>query len=265
MRLILAGTMVVWPLILAGLGMGAAGQSAKHGRNTVNGDEAVQETDDLIGAWLNMIDRAGGAWVTVTDLKLLPDARRVQRDSEEWCALFFTAGANPHQADAMPVIAIHRATPETADIIRYDYASGNMRLRLYETVDFVLLRVEQTEVEPLNLHQDKIPAAITRISRILLNKPAPAAPSPVSEEAQTWAFQFSPPIQEGSRFSTGASQDPHLMPSWTSRVDGGIRGGRLYFMCFKKRQSGDGRLIILNSHHWFDGQAWAPYEGPKPR
>jgi hypothetical protein len=229
----------------------------------VNDNEAAQETDDLIGAWLNMIDRAGDAWVATPNLGLLPDGQRVQQDSEKWCALFLKPGADPHRAGAMPAIAIHRATPDTADIIRYDYAMGRTRLRLYETVDFVLLRVERAENELLNLSQDRIPGVITGIAGILLNKPAPDGPVPVP--AQTWTFPFAGPIREGSRFSTGASQDPHLMPSWTSRVDGGIRGGHLYFMCFKKRRSGDGKLIMPDSHHWFDGQAWAPYEGPRPR
>lgn len=61
------------------------------------------------------------------------------------------------------------------------------------------------------------------------------------------------------------------MPSWASRLDGGIRAGHLYFFCFKRRQSGDGSLILLNSRHWFDGQAWRPTnirrgdERPRPR
>ncbi len=243
--------------------MGASGQSAKHGGDSVNGNEAVEETDDLIGAWLDMIDRAGGGWVTMPDLKLLPDGQRVQLDSERWCALFFKPGADPHGATVMPAVEIHRATPDTADIIRYDYARGNMRLRLYETAVFALLRVEKAEIELLNLSQDKRPEGIASIAATLLNKPAPPGPVPVA--APTWAFVFEGPIGEGSRFSTGASQDPHLMPSWTSRVDGGIRGGHLYFMCFKKRRSGDGRVILLNSHHWFDGQAWARYEGRPSR
>jgi len=137
--------------------MGASGQSAKHGGDSVNGNEAVEETDDLIGAWLDMIDRAGVGWVTMPDLKLLPDGQRVQLDSERWCALFFKPGADPHGATVMPAVEIHRATPDTADIIRYDYARGNMRLRLYETAVFALLRVEKAEIELLNLSQDKRP------------------------------------------------------------------------------------------------------------
>jgi hypothetical protein len=260
-RVILARTLAGWTVVFWGLWVGSSGQSAKQGTNFVNGNETVKETGDLIGAWLDMIDRAKGEWVTVPDLKGLPDGQGVRHDSERWCALFCKPAADPHTAAAMPAIAIHRATPDTADIIRYDYAAGNMRLGLVETVDFVLLRVEHADIELLKLSQDDIPVAITSIAGMLLNKPSPVGPA--TGQAHAWAFPFTKPIQEGSRFSTGPSQDPHLMPSWTSRVDGGIRGGHLYFMCFKKRESGDGRLIMLNSHHWFDGQAWAPYKSER--
>jgi hypothetical protein len=137
-----------------------------------------------------------------------------------------------------------------------------MGLRLYETVDFVLLRIEEGGENVLKVSQDKRRDAIAAMAGLLLNPP-PALKA--GRPQATWPFEFAGMIEDGSRFSTDASLEPLVMPSWASRVDGGIRAGHLYFVCFKKRQSGDGRLIMLNSHHWFDGKAWAPYQHPKQR
>ena len=171
---------------------------------------------------------------------------------------FATTGPSPHVAKPAATLAIHHATADAADIIRYDYGSTAMRLRLYETVDFALLRIEEGGVDVLKLSQDKRQAAITTIAGGLLNRPA-AANAGASPEA-TWLFKFPESIEDGSRFSTDASQEPQAMPSWASRCEWRIRAGHLYIFCFKRRQSGDGRLILLNDHHWFDGQAWVPYQ-----
>lgn len=222
----------------------------------------VEETDDRVGAWLNMIDRAEGTWIAQTDLTALPDGAAVQQDSEKWCGIFLKPEVNPHSANPAAALAIHHATGDTADILRYDYGSTPMRLRLYETVDFVLLRVEEGGGQVLKVSQDKRREAIAAMAGLLLTPPPPQK---AGGSKATWSFEFAGMIEDGSRFSTDASQEPVVMPSWASRVDGGIRAGHLYFVCFKKRQSGDGRLILLDSHHWFDGQAWAPYQSPKVR
>jgi hypothetical protein len=256
-------TITVGVVIFSGLCLVAPDQLGSQRRTGVKSNSGVEETDDLIGAWLNMIDRAGGAWIPQPDFTALADGAAVKQDSEMWCGIFFKPQVNPHAAKPAATLAIHHATADTADIIRYDYGSTAMRLRLYETVDFALLRIEEGGVDVLKLSQDKRQAAITTIAGGLLNRPA-AANAGASPEA-TWPFQFPKSIEDGSRFSTDASQEPQAMPSWASRVDGGIRAGHLYIFCFKRRQSGDGRLILLNSHHWFDGQAWAPYQRPKGR
>lgn len=245
-----------WAVMFIGFCMAAPDQTASQGRTGVNPNSGVEETDDLIGAWLNMIDRAAGAWLPRPDLNALPDGAAVKQDSEKWCGIFFKPEANPHEANPAAALMIHHATADTADIIRYDYGSAARRLRLYETVDFALLSIEQGGVDVLKLSQEKRPPAIAAIAGGLLNKPAPGA---------IWSFAFPQSIEDGFRFSTDASQEPQAMPSWASRVDGGIHAGHLYFVCFKRRQSGDGRLILLNSRHWFDGQAWAPYQRPKGR
>ena len=245
-----------WAVVFSGLCMAAPDQSGSQGRTGVNRNSAVEETDDLIGAWLNMIDRAGSAWLPQADFTALADGAAVKQDSEKWCGIFFKPEANPHEAHPAAALMIHHATADTADIIRYDYGPAAKRLRLYETLDFVLLSMEQGGVEVLKLSQEKRPPAIAVIAQSLLNQPAPQT---------AWSFAFPPSIENGSRFSTDASQEPQMMPSWASRVDGGIHAGHLYFVCFKRRQSGDGRLIFLNNRHWFDGQAWAPYQRPKGR
>jgi len=254
-------TTMVWIGVSGGLCGAAPDQSGIDGRTSLNSNGGIEETDDLIGAWLDMIDRAGKAWLPQSDLMALADGPAVKRDSESWCGIFFRPEVNPYRASPAATLAIHRATADTADMIRYDYGSPAMRLRLYQTVDFALLRIEEGSVDVLKLSQDRRRMAITEIAAELLNKPPIAA----AGSPKAWPFEFPNSIEDGSRFSTGASQEPQAMPSWASRVDGGIHAGQLYFLCFKRRRSGDGRVILLNSHHWFDGQAWAPYERPKRR
>jgi hypothetical protein len=258
----LAVTTTVWVGMSGGLCGAAPDQSAIDGRTGVKSNGGIEETDDLIGAWLNMIDRAGKAWLSQSHLTALADGAAVKQDSESWCGIFFRPEVNPHRANPAATLAIHHATADTADIIRYDYGSTAMRLRLYETVDFALLRIEEGRVDVLKLSQDRRRTTITELAGELLSKPSTAT---AGASPEAWPFEFPNSIEDGSRFSTGASQEPQAMPSWASRVDGGIRAGQLYFVCFKRRRSGDGRVILLDSHHWFDGLAWAPYQGPKRR
>jgi hypothetical protein len=218
----------------------------------VSDKNAVVETDDLVGAWLRMIDRAGDAWVSQKDLSTLPAGAAVQQDSETWCGIFFKPEFNPRAASPPSAIATHSATADTADIIRYDYRSKGLHLLVYETIDFALLRIDDPQVDVLQLSQDKRAAGIAAAAAKFINVPSAV-------------FQFPKSIEEGARFSTDAAQEPVIMPSWTSRIDGGVHAERLFFLLFKTRQSGDGRVILLNSHHWFDGEAWAPYRAPKAR
>ena len=213
---------------------------------------AVVETDDLVGAWLSMIDRAGDAWVLQKDLSTLPAGAAVQQDSETWCGIFFKPEFNPRAANPPSEIATHNATADTADIIRYNYRSEGLHLRVYETIDFAVLGIDDPRVDVLQLSQDKRTAGIAAAAAKFINMPAAV-------------FRFPESIEDGARFSTDAAQEPVIMPSWASRIDGGFHAGRLFFLLFKTRQSGDGRVILLNSHHWFDGEAWAPHQAPKER
>lgn len=90
-----------------------------------------------------MIDRAGGAWIAQPDLTALADGPAVKRDSEKWCGIFFKPEGNPHVATPAAALAVHHATADTADIIRCDYGSTAMRVRLYETV--ISLNCAKTE------------------------------------------------------------------------------------------------------------------------
>jgi hypothetical protein len=232
------------------------------GRKSMSNSSPVELTDDFIGAWLNMIDRAQTSWTPQPDLKALPDGAAVQQDSEKWCGIFFSPQANPHAANPVALIATHSATADTADIIRYDYAAPSFRFRLYETVDFALLTIEEG-ADILSFGPEKRVSAVQAVAARVL-QPAPPQNAGASSE-RLWPFAFPKAIEDGARFSTDESQIPEAMPTWASRVDGGLRHGHLYFLCFKKRESGDGRVILLNSHHWFDGAAWAPYRQPKRR
>jgi hypothetical protein len=69
------------------------------------------------------------------------------------------------------------------------------------------------------------------------------------EGVATWSFQFPAALTEGSRFSTNPTVGPLRITTWEDRTDGGIRGGVLYFLRFKKSFELVG---YPNLRRWFD-------------
>lgn len=233
---------------------------ANEQRTNMSENATVDEKFNLIIVWLNMIDRIGPeGFVIASNLRELPDRTRVQRDSETWCGRFLKPAVNPHNLTLKPRLSIHRSTTDTADVLSYESAAGGLGFRVYETVDFVLLRIEQMQPDLLSLAEDKTPGAIVSVAEATLNMRGTALTALGREKQYNWVFTFTRPVKEGSHFSTDASKDPHTMSSWADRVDGGIHNKHLYFMCFKRRESGDGKLVLLDSHHWFDGRCWSAY------
>ena len=110
-----------------------------------------------------------------------------------------------------------------------------MRLRLYETVRFLLLRIEEGGEDILKVSPDKRRDAIAAMAGLLLN------PLPCGEGGQTRSNMVVRVLWDHRRRLTlfdgrlsGTSRDAVMGVA----VDGGIFAQHLYFVCFKKRQIG---------------------------
>jgi len=62
-------------------------------------------------------------------------------------------------------------------------------------------------------------------------------------------FELPHTIDEGACFSTDEGAEPLLLAAWTERVDGGVRGGQLYFLFYKKVPQ---RVGFRSDERWFD-------------
>lgn len=196
--------------------------------------------DDLIGVWLTVVDRAAaGDWVALPDFDALPP--RVRGDSSMWSERFFTPAASP-AAQAHAVRGFHRATALTPDLLRHEYPLGALRLDVVESINFFVVRVDGTPAilqVPVAERPDRVRAAAAAILRL-------------DADNHHWVFRLPAVLSEGSRFDTDEAADPLYLPSWESRVDGGIHDGRLYFVCYKKFFE---RASFRDGDRWFDGNA----------
>ena len=61
-------------------------------------------------------------------------------------------------------------------------------------------------------------------------------------------FEHCTPVADGSLFCTDADVDPRLLASWAERAEGGIRGGELWFVCYKRTSQ---QVGFANPAQWF--------------
>lgn len=221
----------------------------------------ARESEKLISIWLDIVDRVSpGDYEELTDFKSLPDGERVRLDSTRWSERFFTKAANPYNEALKAKRSIHRSTPDTYDLLRHQYAALGLEMVVIETVEFTLIRVGQAGLDLLKVDEKDRAKEIEKAAGLILNLHGVYIEKGGKDAKYSWVFRFPDAIREGTRFSTHPEASPRMMWSWANRADGGIRNGQLYFLCFKKHEPTDGRLIFLDSDHWFDGQCWLPYE-----
>ena len=214
-----------------------------------------------VSGWLDDIDRLEAvAFTPLDDFSQLRDGARVKMDSQRSCAERLLPSVNPYGAPLPVRRSVHHATSDLPDVLRQDYSLDKLRLTLFETVEFLLIRVEQSEPDLMQATPPARSALVKRLaSEILIEKGTYYTPTGV---LQPYDLRLPVPasLTEGSYFSTNPTREPHTLRSAIDRVDGGVRGGKLYFLYFKARGGGSGRVIFLNPQHWFDGDCWKPYE-----
>jgi hypothetical protein len=177
-----------------------------------------REAGARIDRWLAAVDRAvARGFDRVEDREVLPAGARA--DSWFWCDEVLAPHANPHDAPGARA-SVHPATPTTVDLLRHDYKAAGLGLTVIEGRNFLLVQVDPASADVLALPPEDRAAAVHRVASAIFK----ARPS----------FQVPRAIEEGARFSTDEGVDPRLMAHWSRRLDGGVRGGRLWFLCYKK-------------------------------
>jgi len=210
----------------------------------------MKEADNLIIAWLDAVDRATAAgFVRVERLDQLPAQARA--DSVHWAQYFFTDASSPHNPALQLAHSFHLARADTPDLVRHDYRAAALALRVVESRNYTFVFIEQPPI--LETAAEKRKAVVEQTAHAVLRMDDARWP----QLAHTWRFVLPALVEEGTRFSTRPTELPEGMPSWTSRVDGGVHHGELYFLCYKKRDQMQG---FLNSQSWFDPEFRSQHE-----
>lgn len=201
-----------------------------------------REAAARIDRWLAAVDRAvRKGFVTVARAEELPAGARAQ--SEFWCDEVLRPEANPHDREGARR-GVHRAP----DLLRHAYTARGLGLTVTEGRNFLLIEIDPRSLDLLALPPERRAEAVHRAAAAILRAPAP--------------FQLPAEIGEGARFSTDDGAEPLLLSAWHRRVEGGVRRGRLYFLCYKKA----GKMLgFAREERWLEGAAITSAGGRRPR
>jgi hypothetical protein len=188
------------------------------------------EGEQLIRTWLAAVDRVPAKeYRPAAGFEDLPDD--VQGSSTMWSERFFAPAASPHAATSQARRSYHLSTDTSPDLLRHQYRFGQLALDVVESRNFTLIRTGRTL--PVTA------AAAREAARSILN---------LKDGEHQWTLQAPNALAEGAWFSSNPDADPMTM-SWADRADGGIHGGALVFLCFKKDQQ---RVGYPDIRKWFD-------------
>jgi hypothetical protein len=201
------------------------------------------------------------AGAKLSTLAELVDGERVELDSRQWAETFFVELASPWRPFSRrdrSFLAAGVGGP--VDVLLHEYQVGQRALRVYETAESVFVSLEDLVLGPLPEERRQQVADVTAA----LFKMEGTRSGRAGRTPYKWAFQLDGnDLVEGTTFSSAPEVSVSFMESWANRVGGGIKAGRLYFLLWKRRESGDGRWIRLNEAHWFDGACWTSLQRGK--
>jgi hypothetical protein len=183
--------------------------------------------------WLAAVARvAPDGWQAIADVAELPE--QVRADSQYWCDQVFSPAANPHDVPGARR-AVHRATVDTPDLVRHEYRSGRLDLSVIEGRNFFLVSLDRKGLDVLRRPVEARPAAVKRLAAAIFR---------VTPE-----FGACEPLRNGARICTDEAADPMCIPSWSHRVECGVGGGSLWFLCYKRVSQ---RTGFANPRQWLD-------------
>lgn len=230
---------------------------------TRSSDNGGHET---VRQWLQGLERAERAGFTpLMNFRELTDGPGVENESRLWAGRFFSSLASPYTKGTRVVRSTHAATSDTFDVLRHEYSALGRSLVLRETAAFSVLEIARGGDAVLDLRPRDRPESIHQIAEVVLATTGVFVGRTMEEEPYHWRFLFPEEIVEGCAFTTNPDANVNWLWSWAERADGGIKSGRVYFVLHKHREATDGRIVFLNTRHWFDGKCWDPYRGPERR
>ncbi len=208
--------------------------------------------------------RGAQGYEELTSFTQLKDAVRVERDSREWLERFLVPEASPYRKFLRVKRYVHRASrqDEDADILKHVYRAGQLDLVVSETDRFVHVAVSGGTEEILSVPPSDRAQRIMAIARSVLNMEGTYHDGRGNRKPYAWRFAFPEEIGEGTSFRT-SGENPMHMETWASRLDGGIKAGRLWFLIHKRRVVTSGREIWLDESQWFSGKALDGYNRPR--
>jgi hypothetical protein len=184
------------------------------------------------------LDVPAADFVPVAGPRALPDDLRV--DSRMWCRRFFAPVGDPHLVAKAALAA--RTASGAPDLLRHEYAMEGFHVIAVESRSFTVVQISPTTGRFDALAEDAKKAFVQRAAETLLN---------LRDSQHSWTVPVPDRLPEGVRFSTNPDQDLLLMFNWTSRMDGGVLGGKPYFLLFKKV---DQIVGFYSDEHWFDDE-----------
>ncbi len=182
------------------------------------------------------MDAPNSAYRTVPGLEKLDS--HVRGDSLYWSDRFFVPRAHPFHQTGELQISAQPAKKTTPDLVRYQYRVDKLELTVVESSNFTFVWVAGSGVaeEP----EASRPALVARVAASILN---------TKNGEHDWVFGSMEPRGKDLCFSTNPQLDAWDLRSWQDRADGGIHGGLLYFLLFKKNAE---RVGYHRGEHWFD-------------
>jgi hypothetical protein len=197
-----------------------------------------REAGNRVEEWLAMVERVPReAFTEALDFEQISGPARA--DSWFWSDSIFAEDARPHDAALGCWHGFHVATADIPDLLRHEYKAQGLDLIVTESRNFVLVQVAQSSLNILALSSRDRAAAIERVARLIFR------------ESDAKALTLPPRIDEGTTFSSNVNADPARLACWNERLEGGIRKGSLYFLCYKKTSQ---RAGYENAMQWFDDE-----------
>lgn len=189
-------------------------------------DPQERDASARILAWLAAVDQASSeAWTEIQDLAEIP--AQVRADSEFFCDHIFTPAANPHDA-----CGVRRALHQGGiHLLRHTYDAGGLALSVLEGRNFVLVRVARASLDVVDTADHD---ALTRVAARIFQAPP--------------RFDACELLHEGTLLCS-SSADPLSLDSCRDRIDGGVRDGEVWFLCYKRCAQ---RLGFAHAGQWFD-------------
>ncbi|MCK6586916.1 MAG: hypothetical protein L6Q76_04955 [Polyangiaceae bacterium] len=213
---------------------------------------------DTLWQTMSIIDSEG--YVPIDNLQQLPDGRRVEAVSRLWSELLLNPAVNPFHLSPPAKHSVHFATPSTFDVLRHDYTADDLRLVVRESVNVMFIRVEGTPGVYDASSGGKIHDHVNALASRTLRIQSSYVGDDFREVSFHWSFRQVAHSGGVPFFSTAPDVDTGQMWCWANRADCKVFNDSTCFLCFKIREPTGGRMVVLDSKHWFDGECWKPYE-----